>query len=154
MGLSEILSKAARDRAEQQRRLSGVGQLNSTTVGRNKLWDALNAVCEFIPHGPPEIAACKWAPLFIAACDQLRAAGELGRLQVMRYRGPDPVRLAGTEAAFWVCQIACAHKRADVISSLQNLIANQSNLDNAFRMYLESVRDNRCWWAPAGDAKR
>jgi hypothetical protein len=154
MGLSEILSKAAREKAEQHRRLTGQSQLGPPTVGRNKLWDALNAVCDFAPQGPPEIAACKWASLFVTACDQLMAAGEVGRLQAMRYMGPDALRLEGTETAFRVCELACAHKRADVITALRELIAGHStNLENAFRLYLESVRDNRRWWAPAGDAK-
>ncbi len=154
MGLSDILSKAARERAEQQHRLSAASQPRAGMTGRNRLWDALNAVCEFVPQGSPETAAFKWASLFLAACDQLTAAGEVGRLQAMRYQGPDSARLAGTEAAYRVCELACARKRADVIASLQSFIAGQANLHNEFRLYLESVRDNRCWWAPAGEVKR
>jgi hypothetical protein len=90
MGLSETLSKAARERAEQQRQLNAGGQWRSTAFGRDKLWDALNAVCEFVPLGSPELASRKWANLFIAACDQLQAAGEVRRLQAMRYQGPTP----------------------------------------------------------------
>jgi hypothetical protein len=154
MGLSEILSKAARERAEQQRRQNADGQLHTTAIGRNKLWDAVNSVCEFVPHGPPDIAGCKWAAQFITACDQLQAAGEIGRLQAMRYKGTDAVRLAGTELAFQACELARAHNRGDLISLLRDFIAEHAHLDSAFRLYLESVRDNRCWWGPAGDAKR
>jgi hypothetical protein len=107
-----------------------------------------------VPHGPPEIAACKWAPLFIAGVDQLKAAGEGGRLQAMRYKGTDGVRLAGTEMAFQACELACAHNRGDLISLLHILIAEHAHLDSAFRLYLESVRDNRCWWGSEGDSKR
>jgi len=148
LGLSEILAKAAREKLARERGNHPQEKNLSTQVERNKLWDALNAVCQFVPHGPREIAACKWAPLFIAACDQLKAAGEVGRLQAMRYHGPDLVRLAGTEAAYQVCELACEHKRADVIASLQNFIGSPANLDSEFRLYLESVRDNRCWWSP------
>jgi hypothetical protein len=153
MGLSEILSKAARERAEQQRQLNAGGQWRSTVFGRDKLWDALNAVCEFVPLGSPEFAARKWANLFIAACDQLKAAGEVRRLQAMQYQGPDAVCQAGTEAAYRACEFACAHKRIELSTSLRDLIVNTPKLDNAFRMYLESLRDNRCWWAPPKESR-
>ena len=147
MSLSQSLFNAAKTEADRKRRLEDDARALDQKVQRKKLWEAFNPVCEYVPRGPADSAARTWAALFITACDQLRLAGEVGRLEAMRYRGSDPVRMAGTEAAFHVCNLACVGDIAEVRIALQTLIESAVDLDSPFRLFLESVRDNRRWWA-------
>jgi hypothetical protein len=147
MRLSEILSKAAKEQAERQRQTETGHPAASHRAGRNKVWDAFHAACEFVPSDPVGVAAWKWANLIIEACAQLKAAGEANRLEAMRYDGTDPRQMAGNAAAYRVCQIACTGKLPEVIEALRGFMETQSSRDSSFRLYLESVRDNRRLWA-------
>jgi hypothetical protein len=132
--------------AERRHKLETEERLQSEKVQRKKVWDSFHAVCEFVPHGPPELAARTWADLLVTACVQLKILGETGRLEAMRCTGSDPLRATGMEAAYNACRHACAGDNAKVRESLRILIESGADLDNPFRLYLECVRDNRRWW--------
>jgi hypothetical protein len=154
MPLSEMLNKAAMAEIQRKLKLEAEEQAAIEKAQRKKLWGTFNAACEFLPRGPAESAARTWAALLIPACQQLKTLNELGRLQAMRYKGPDPVVQAGTDAAFEVCRLACINEFAAVRTALERLIESAPKLQDAFRTYLESIRDNRQWWATAQDSSR
>jgi hypothetical protein len=149
MALSEILANAAKAEFDRKRQIEADAKALADKAQRKKLWEAFNGACEFVPNGPADHAARTWAGLFMAACDQLKAAGEVGRLETMRYKGADPLRMAGMEAAFRVCRLACAGDHAEVKNSVRTLIESPAGLDSPFRLFLECVRDNRQWWTTA-----
>jgi hypothetical protein len=147
MGLSEAFSKVAMAEAERRRQLYAAEQSQAEKVQRKKVWDSFHAVCEFVPRGPAEVAAKRWADLLIAACAQLKILGEPERLVAMRYTGSDRLRATGMEAAFTVCRLAYAGDTAKVRESLRILIESAPDLDSPFRLFLECIRDNRRLWA-------
>lgn len=154
MALSEILSRAAKAEAERRHRLDADAQLLADKALKKKVWEAFNAVCEFVPRGPADPAARTWAAMFMTACEQLKAAGEVGRLEAMRYSGLDRLRMAGMEAAFQVCKFACAGDQDKVRMEMQTLIESAVDLDSPFRLFLECVRDNRRWWNTTDSTSR
>jgi hypothetical protein len=157
MSLSESIFKVAQAAADRKRQAEADAKQLANKEQRKRLWEAFNAACEYVPRGPAEAAARTWASLLIAACGQLKAAGEVGRLEAVRYKGSDRLRMAAMEAAYRVCQFTCADEHAEVRTALRTLIEAGADLDSPFRLYLECVRDNRCWWmtasTPGGDAK-
>ena len=154
MPLSEMLNKAAMAEIQRKLKLQAEEEAAIDKAQRKKLWDAFNAACEFLPRGPAESAARTWAALLISACQQLKVLSELSRLQAMRYKGPDPIIQAGTDAAFETCRLACINEFAAVRTALQTLIESAPKQQDVFRTYLESIRDNRQWWATAQDSSR
>jgi hypothetical protein len=150
MSLSEIFGNAARAEADRKRRLEADARALDDKAQRKRLWDTFNAACDFVPRGPADVAARTWAGLLMAACDQLKTCGEVGRLEANRYTGVNPVHKAGMEAAYQVCRLACAGEHAEVRAAFQTLIESGVDLDSPFRLYLESVRDNRRLWSPGG----
>ena len=151
MALSQMLSNIARAEAESKRRLEADARAIDDKAQRKLLWETFNAACEFVPRGPADAAARTWAGLVMAACSQLKTVGEAERLEKMRYAGSNPVHLAGMESAYQVCRHACAGNLAEVQIALQTLLEAGAKLDSPFRLFLESVRDNRRWWS-MGDA--
>ena len=146
MRLSEILTSAAKAEAERRRRLDAEAELLAHKGQLKKVWEGFHAASEFVPRGHPELAARKWTDLLMTACTELAAAGEAERLNEMRYTGTDRVRMAGMEAAYNVCRLACAGQLEEVRASMKILIEAGSSLDSPFRLYLECVRDNRKLW--------
>ena len=154
MPLSEMLSRAAMAEAERKFRLQAEAQAENQKAQQKRLWAAFNEVCDFVPRGDSESAAWRWAALFMSAGEQLKAAGDFNRLEAMRYTGSDRLFMAGMEAAYEVCRLACVGRLADVKSALHTLIDSNGALESPFRLFLECVRDNRRWWSTTAEADR
>ena len=146
-GAFQMLSNIARAEADRKRQLEADARAIDDKAQRKLLWEAFNAACEFVPRGPVDVASRTWAGLVMAACSQLKTVGEAERLEKMRYAGSNPVHRAGMESAYQVCRQACAGDLAEVRIALQTLIETGAELDSSFRLFLESVRDNRRWWS-------
>jgi hypothetical protein len=141
-----MFTKIALAEAERKRRIEAEAQELVDKAQRQKLWQAWQSACEFVATGHVNQEARRWAGLIRSACDLLKSAGDARRLEALRYQGLDRPECAGTALAYEVCRLACSADHVKMTNTIRMLLEIGGKLQHSFRLYLESVRDNRPWW--------